>query len=400
MYRKDRVLVLHLNRLSGARRVQRQIEFLATRFDVVLAAFDCPTRLPIAQFVELRPRQPATTRRHLESALRVALRLAGRYEQAYWSDSRSRRWLECLQEISELQTVVVNDLAALPLAFAAARGVPVVFDAHEHWSSESASWSAPTRLSMRHAHEWLIDSFVGQTADIMTVSAGIAEDYRKRTGAVPHLVTNAPYATQLTASAVTEPIRLLHIGMADARRRLEDTIEAVRMLNGRFVLDLVLAGDVAYRERLTRHVAADANIRVLAPVPADELIAFSNAYDVGVFLLPPDTPNFLHVLPNKLFDYIQARLAVAIGPSPEMTKVVREWDCGIVSASFAPRDFAHALNLLTVADVARMKERSDRAARVLTAETNRDTVVGIVAKAAAQAKRMPTIPENRRRHEN
>src|SRR6185503_15287812 len=140
-------------------------------------------------------------------------------------------------------------------------------------------------------------------------------------------------------------------GVADERRRLEDTIEAVRSLGGRFTLDLVLTRQNEYRRRLEQLAGSDAGIRVLPPLPTQELLSFGNAYDVGVFLLPARFPNQVHVLPNKLFDYIQSRLAVAIGPSQEMAAIVREWDCGVISESFAPEDFAASLGKLTVEEV-------------------------------------------------
>ena len=118
-------------------------------------------------------------------------------------------------------------------------------------------------------------------------------------------------------------------------------------------------------------------------MPVDELIPFANAYDVGVFLLPAHFPNQVHVLPNKLFDYIQARLAVAVGPSPEMARIVREWDCGVVSESFAPDDFAAALRRLDPATVTRMKANAAKAAGVLNADRNRDAVVSLVRSAIA-----------------
>jgi hypothetical protein len=319
----------------------------------------------------------------MESTARMALRMLGRYRQAYWLDSRARRWRERLERVPAVQAVVVNDFAGLPLAFVAAGGAPVVFDAHEHWTSESVSWNWRTRLSMRGAHEWICDGFVPATAGVMTVSDGIATDYQRRTGVTPQLVTNAPYLMPLTPSPVTEPIRLVHIGMADERRRIEDTIDAVRLLSGRFTLDVVLAGNLAYRKRLERYVADDPNIRILPPVPADDLISLLNPYDIGVFLLPGDSLNFVYVLPNKLFDYLQARLAVAIGPSREMARVLREWDCGVVSPSFEPQDFAKTLNALSVSDVERMKRNANRAAQVLTADANRETVIGLVAHAIA-----------------
>jgi glycosyltransferase involved in cell wall biosynthesis len=171
------------------------------------------------------------------------------------------------------------------------------------------------------------------------------------------------------------------MGVADERRRLEDTIEAVQMLDGRFSLDLVLMRDNSYRRRLEALVAGDQLIRILPPVRQEEMLEFANQYDVGVFLLPARFPNQVHVLPNKLFDYIQARLAVAIGPSHEMAEVVRRWDCGVISDDFRPDSLAEALSKLTLAEVRRMKANADVAAGALNAEANQEVVLGVVAAA-------------------
>jgi hypothetical protein len=216
---------------------------------------------------------------------------------------------------------------------------------------------------------------------MMTVSAGIARDFHARCGVSPRLVTNAPFFEDLAPTPVNERIRLVHVGLADERRRLEDTIKAVTMLDDRFSLDLILGRDNAYRRRLQKLASQDARIRVLPPVPSKDLLSVANGYDVGVFLLPGQNPNQVHVLPNKLFDYIQARLAVAIGPSAEMAAIVKQWDCGVVSESFEPAALAAALAALDGAAVARMKRNADRAAQVLTAERNRDVVREVVGEA-------------------
>jgi len=39
----------------------------------------------------------------------------------------------------------------------------------------------------------------------------------------------------------------------------------------------------------------------------------------------------LHALSDKLFEFIQACLADAIGPSPEMARIIHEDSCGIVA---------------------------------------------------------------------
>jgi hypothetical protein len=316
---------------------------------------------------------------------RAGLRLAGQYDRAYWLDPRMREWRNRLTAVLPVDAIVINHLVAMPLALAVGGDTPIVFDAHEHWTSESVSWTRRQRLSMRDAHEHIVDRDVARAAGMMTVSAGIAREFEARTGVAPRLVTNAPFFAPLTPSEVGDPIRLVHVGLADERRRLEDTIEAVAQLDGRFTLDLILGRDNDYRRRLERLAEAHPAIRVLPPVPSDELLRVANGYDVGVFLLPGQNPNQVHVLPNKLFDYIQSRLAVAIGPSTEMAAIVREWECGVVSEDFSASSFAAALAGLDVSAVTEMKRNADRAARVLNADNNRDVVRDVVRQAIAAA---------------
>lgn len=372
-----RVLVVYLGELANVARVRRHVEFLRTDYEVVVAAWGPDPGIDGTEFIEL----PTSGQSRVAAAGRTALRRAGRYDQAYWHDPRMRHWRSLIAAALPLDAILVNHLAAVPLALAVERSVPVIFDAHEHWTSESVSWSRRQRLSMRAAHDWIVDRHVPRTAGMMTVSAGIAREFHARCGVSPRLVTNAPFFQDLRPTAVSEHIRLVHVGLADERRRLEDTIEAVAMLDERFSMDLILGRDNAYRRRLEQLASRHPRIRVLPPVPSRELLSVANRYDVGVFLLPGQNPNQVHVLPNKLFDYIQARLAVAIGPSGEMAAIVREWECGVVSESFEPASLAASLATLDGAAVERMKANADRAAQVLTAEGNRDVVRELVGEA-------------------
>jgi len=378
------VLVLSMAELANDARVLRQIGFLAARFALTVAAFGGRPDLPAGVgFIELSQERPPGPGARAEAAGRMALRIIGRYRPAYWLDRRTRAWRAALTAALPVEAIVVNDLVGLPLARALPGNAPIVFDAHEHWTSESASWTGFQRLSMRDAHEWIVDRHVSRTATMMTVSPGIARDFEKRIGVLPSIVTNAPPFHDLRPSEVSEPIRLVHVGVADERRRIEGMIEAVALLDDRFTLDLVLTRDNDYRRRLARLAESTPRVRLLRAVPSTELVTFENAYDIGVYLFPAHQPNQLYSLPNKFFDYIQARLAVAIGPSPEMAAVVREWDCGVVSETFAPEAFAESLDKLTIAEVERLKRNADRASRVLNAEHNRDIVVSLVEQAIA-----------------
>ena len=164
---------------------------------------------------------------------------------------------------------------------------------------------------------------------------------------------------------------MIHHGAASPNRRLENMIEMMRYLDRRFVLDMILVpGDRSYIAHL-RNLARDLpSVRFLPAVPMPQIPEFVNHYDVGVAAIAPTTFNTKHSLPNKFFEYIQGRLAIVIGPSPEMAKIIREYGCGVVADGFRPRDLANAVMSLDSQRIYAMKMNADRAARHHCAENN------------------------------
>jgi len=87
-------------------------------------------------------------------------------------------------------------------------------------------------------------------------------------------------------------------------------------------------------------------------------------------MLPPSNFNHRHALPNKLFEFIQARLAVAVGPSPDMAELVKAHEIGVVSPNFTPQSFAATLNKLRLEDIDGYKANAHKAAPMLCWERN------------------------------
>ena len=75
-------------------------------------------------------------------------------------------------------------------------------------------------------------------------------------------------------------------------------------------------------------------------------------------------------MPNKLFEFLQARLAIVVGPTPDMAEFVLDTELGLVTEDFTPAALAACLKKLTRDDINRFKESADKAARKYCWEQN------------------------------
>lgn len=372
----SRILVISLSDLARDPRVDRQIAFLRPPHEIVGAGLGPPADSAI-EFVALAPPPRPRATEVLRQARSLADLVARRHEAVYWRHPISRLAMERLADL-RVDLVIANDVSVLPLACRVAGEAPVIFDAHELATEEHAD-RAWWRAIMAPYLDTLLRTYLPGVAGMMTVAPGIAGCYAERYGVEPVVVTNAPWASDHAPTPVGTPIRLIHHGVAHPQRRLELMIEAVDQLADRFELSLMLVPAVPrYFAQLERLAADRPHVRLVKPVSQREIVAECNAYDVGVYILPASNENLLHALPNKLFEFIQARLAVAVGPSPEMARIIRDNDCGVVADDFTPTAFASALRDLTAERITSLKASADRAARVLNAESNRDTVISLV----------------------
>jgi hypothetical protein len=371
-----RVLVLSFTDLARDPRVNRQIRFLAATHRVTAAGLGDP-RVPGVRFIPLAPR-----RKPLVGRAVGALRLATRRYDAYYRNRSEVR--DCRARLAGIgaDVIVANDIDTLPIALEMAGESPVLFDAHEYAPLEFEE-RLFFRLFQKPYRYWLCRTFIPRAGAMTTVCESIAEAYERDSGLRPAVVLNAPDFEDLLpsdASGRGGTIRIVHHGGAARSRGIEQMIRVVRMLDRRFTFDLFLVGnDSTYVDELRREARNDPRIRFNEPVPMRDLPRTLNAFDVGLYLLEPSSFNNRFALPNKLFEFVQARLAVAVGPSPEMARVVREHRLGIVAEDFRPETMARMLSQLDVASVAAFKASAHAAARQLSADAARETITRIVS---------------------
>lgn len=366
------ILCISLSPLRSDARVLRQIRMLAEIGDVTTVGFgDAPDGVVAHHAV---PAGLSTLPETPLGVIRLALHLFRASEIA----APASHWAYSRLAGQHFDLVVANEARSLGLAHRLADGAPVWADMHE-WAPEERTHILSWRLLVAPFMVYLCSRYLPRAALVTTVGDAIAQLYGDRFNVSAHVMRNAGPRRTLVPSPVEENrIRLVHSGAAIHGRRLELMIEAMRLLDNRFSLDLYLmpGGDGgAYLRRLRSLADDDARITFHDPVTPDDLPRTLNAYDVGVFWIPPTHTNARLTLPNKLFDYIQARLLVAVGPSPEMTPLVHKFELGVVSEGFSAEECARSLQSLDSETVRAAKLSADAAADHLSFEGEAGRVV-------------------------
>jgi hypothetical protein len=379
-----RVLVIAFSDLSSDPRLDRQISALLTRHEVTAAGLAASPRDGV-EYVDISTPPLGL----LQGGMGVARLLAHRFEAAYWRHPKNREVLRRLRDTAA-DVVLANEIASLPIGVNLA--APVVLDAHEFAPQEFADrlwW----RTLVAPYVDWQCRRYLAQVVAMTTVSEGIADAYARMYGVRPEVVSNAAPHADLRPTEVDVPVRILHHGAALRGRGLEEMLRVADLLDDRFSVDFVLVeASPGYRDELVARASHNPRVRFPPPVAMRDIVQMANSYDIGLYLLQPTNFNHLHALPNKFFEFIQGRLALAVGPSPEMARVVRSYGCGVVASDFTPEALAAALNGLDATQIAAFKQASHAAAAELSSERTVEVILnGIDAALAARPSASPDV---------
>ncbi|GAA2235041.1 glycosyltransferase family 4 protein [Rarobacter faecitabidus] len=356
---KKKLLILSFSPIASDARVLKQVRGLSSDFDVTTCGYgDAPAG--VAEHLQI---PSSTPNRPFGGYLRLHA-----YSAAYWLMPSVRAAKSAIGKRA-FDIVLANDVEAVPLALSLRPHRGVHADLHEY--SPLLHEDIPAWRALQTPYlNWLCRRHVSRAASWSTVSRGLAEQYEREFGFRPELVTNAAPFEELSPSSTSERIRLVHSGVGMRDRFLETLVEAVTAAHVDVSLDLYLVpNEPAYVDELRSNVAGNPRVTVHDPVPYADLARTLNGYDVGVHLLPPVNFNNRWALPNKLFDYVQARLGVLIGPSPEMAHYVNEYGIGKVADGFASGDLTVAIDQLTPDRVSAWKAAADANAERLCAES-------------------------------
>ena len=357
---RPRLLILSFSNISADARVLKQVKYFADRYEVTTYGYGPPPD-PRVRHLRLDDAHGIRHWRRLDLILR-------RFRLIYWGQPAIRQAKSDLAPLGRFDVILANDIDTIGLAIALNPVHGVHADIHEYaprQNEELLVW----RVFIAPYVRWMCRRFLPRAASMTTVGQGIVDEYRRVYGVEAGVVTNAaPYA-ELTARPVGTPIRLVHSGASIRNRRLEVLVDAAAASTSDVTLDLYLMdNDPDYVAELRERGAASDRIRFPDPVPYQQLITRLNEYDVGIHVMAPTNFNNRWALPNKFFDYVQARLGLIIGPSPEMQSLLDAHGLGAVADGFGTAALTRVFDSLNADQMRVWKSHAATAAHALSSE--------------------------------
>lgn len=264
--------------------------------------------------------------------------------------------------------IFCEDITLLPLALSlknSASGVKkckVVMDAREYYPLQFENrfiW----KLFLSNFNDYLCKKYLSCADIIFTVSPGLIEAYKNQYNVSCSLLPSYSFYHNISPSPTGNSIRVIHHGLASKGRKIETMFEIASHLDNRFSVDFMLVpNEPRYYRRLQKIATDMPRVRILPPVPMPDIVRFVSQYDMGLCWFSPQSFNLRHCWPNKLFEFIQARLALAVAPLPDMATLVQERNLGVVATDYDALKFASRLNTLSSDDIDKFKENAHSAA--------------------------------------
>ena len=276
--------------------------------------------------------------------------------------------------------ILCRDLPLAPTAHWVARrlGVPVILDMAENYPAMiRAIWRTgfqkPTDILVRNPSiVAAVERWCVRRMDHILVVVEESRDRLVRMGVPPEritIVSNTPPLARAPEPAATSrnraagaPLRVVYLGNIEPPRGLHTLVEAIAICRARGVnIHATLIGKGCARPQLER-LAQELDVADAVEFRGwvEDATAILPRFDVGAIPYIADE-SWDTTIPNKLFDYMAAGLAVLASDMAPVRRIVTETGCGEIARANDPASLAHALTRL--ADPER-RRRCARAGRI------------------------------------
>lgn len=279
----------------------------------------------------------------------VRMKLLFEKGPAFYAAFNTRLFFYLLFTKAEL--LVANDLDTLLPNYLVSKikGIPLVYDSHEYFTEVPELVNRKSvQKTWKHIESWIFPKL----KSVITVNDSIANLYEKEYGIRPVVIRNVSPIRQpdksLNKSEFGLPedkyILILQGSGINIDRGAEEMVEAMQYIDSAVLL-IVGGGDVIHILKIKVDELKLEDRVIFKPKQAyEQLYNLTCLADIGLTLDKDTNINYRYSLPNKLFDYIQARIPVLSSQLPEIEKIINEFDIGDFIPSHDPKEIARVAN--------------------------------------------------------
>lgn len=246
---------------------------------------------------------------------------------------------------NDLDTLVANFLASK------IRRKELFYDSHEYYTETPELVNRKFVQGIwKRIEQWIFPKL----KHVYTVNDSIAglftEKYHRQVGVVRNIPYRQEYKPGRSRKELGLPdnkkIILLQGAGINIQRGTEEMIEAMKYIDSA-VFVIIGGGDVLGElKKMSREMSLDNRVMFIPKMPFQELYQYSVHADLAVTLDKDTNINYRYSLPNKIFDYIQARIPVLASDLPEIRKVIEQYGIGRIVSSHEPEAIAHAVTAM------------------------------------------------------
>ncbi len=245
---------------------------------------------------------------------------------------------------SKFDIVLSNDLDTLPACTLAKiiKKKKLVYDSHELFTEVP---ELINRAKVKSIWEWIEQKCIPKVSRFYTVAQPIADIYAEKYQIPVQVVRNVPYYRENKDVNKFDKPTLIYQGALNKGRGLELMIETMAFLPG---FQLIICGSGYMEKKLQKQVELNSipNVEFTGHKDFEELKKLTPKAHIGLSWEENLGKNYYYALPNKLFDYIQARIPALVSALPSMEKIVTEYQVGEVLKNRKPEKIANQIKEL------------------------------------------------------
>lgn len=228
----------------------------------------------------------------------------------------------------------------------------LVYDTHEYFTGVPELESRPRVQAVWKRIE---KNIFPKLKHIITVNQSIADLYAQEYGKTLTIVRNIPPRFHVTTASSRRDwglpedrtVFILQGSGINVDRGAEEAVEAMAQLETAHLV-IIGGGDVLdILKSKVEQLALGDRVHFHPRMPYERMMECTQLCDVGLTLDKDTNINYRYSLPNKLFDYLQAGIAVIASGVIEVRRIVEQYALGNIISSHDPADIAAVMNEFT-----------------------------------------------------